>query len=75
MPVACPSLTSGTITIGRSSRRPRATSTSRSLATRCLVPRSSGERSVRLAMSRAMPPRSTRAIVDGPPGVAGLSTR
>ena len=36
MPVASPSLTSGTITIGRPSRRPRATSSSRSLATRCL---------------------------------------
>ena len=42
MPVASPSFTSGTITIVRPSRRPRATSSSRSLATRCLVPRRLG---------------------------------
>ena len=48
MPVAVPALTSGTRITVRPSLRPRATSTSRSLATRRLVPTSAGLRSTRL---------------------------
>src|SRR5262245_39165967 len=63
-PVVWLPLTSGTSTNVRPSARPRTTVTSRSVAARCLVPRNTGFVSVRERMSRAMPPRSTTAIVE-----------
>ena len=55
--------TSGTITNMRPSERPRATVTSRSLTTRCFVPRRTDDVSVRDGIDVAMPPRSTTLIV------------
>ncbi len=62
MPVHRPALTSGTKITVRSSRRPRATSSSWLSATRCLVPTSRLSLSTRLDRSREMPPRSTIVI-------------
>ena len=71
-------LTSGTKITVRPSPRPRATSTSRSSATRRLVPTSCELRSTRLGTSREIPPRSTiddRRVVDAVPREADRPRR
>ncbi len=63
MPVATFAFTSGTKMTVRPSLRPRATSSSRWVATVRLVPLSTGRRSTRLASPIDSPPRSTTVIV------------
>ena len=62
MPVATFAFTSGTKMTVRPSLRPRATSTSRWMATVRFVPPSTGRRSTRLASCVERPPRSTTTI-------------